>query len=112
MRLIKNQGALCGVSFTRKSNDKQSSESIIDDISNSILTIEISLASSQPILAVSPDNILLDTKRKKQLVMIDHHLKKRFTLSPITEPVIDSLWYVIEQMFYIFQQLICIINCL
>jgi hypothetical protein len=69
--------------------------------SDSISTIKIPLISSQPILAVSPNYILVNeyTRKRKQLVLFDNNLQRFSIHSPIKEVIIDTLWYDIEKKF-------------
>jgi len=90
-------------SDNNESSSLQLSELMIDDISNSISTITIPLKSSQPILAVSSNSILVNeyTKKRNQLIVIDDNLNKFSIHSPITEPIIDAVWYEIKQRFFL-----------
>jgi hypothetical protein len=85
------------------STEIQSSESVINDTSNSISPIEIPLVSSQPILAVSSNSIFVneETKKRKQLILINDHLQKFPTHSTITEIILDRLWYDIKKKFFL-----------
>jgi hypothetical protein len=90
-------------SDTNESSSLQLSELMIDDMSNSISTITIPLKSSQPILAVSSNSILVNeyTKKRNQLIVIDDNLNKFSIHSPITEPIIDVIWYEIKKRFFL-----------
>lgn len=75
----------------------------IDDTMDSISPIKIPLVSTQPILAVSPNYILVNeyTKKRRQLVFIDHKLQRFSVCSPITDIIIDAIWYHIEEKFFL-----------
>jgi len=76
---------------------------MIDKTRNSISAITIPLISSQPILAVSPNYILVDeyTKKRRRLIIIDDNLKKFFINLSINETIIDAVWYEIEKKFFL-----------
>jgi len=81
-----------------------SSESTpINDDYSSITSIKIPLVSFEPILATSPNYILVNefTKRKNQFVLFNDHLQKFITRSVINKPILDALWYEIGQQFLI-----------
>ncbi|CAF0966764.1 unnamed protein product, partial [Rotaria sordida] len=73
----------------------------MNDNSSSITSIKIPLVSFEPILASSPNYILVNefTKRRNQLILIDDHLQKYFIRSSIKTTVIDALWYDNQQQF-------------
>jgi len=81
----------------------QSSESMINETRDSISAITIPLISSQPILAVSPNYILVDeyTKKRRRLIIIDNNLKKFFINLSRNETIIDTEWYEIEKKFFL-----------
>jgi hypothetical protein len=75
----------------------------IDGNSDSISPIDIPLTSSQPILAISPNYILVNeyTKKRNRLIFIDHKFQRSSIRSPITDLIIDALWYHIEEKFFL-----------
>ncbi|CAF2030343.1 unnamed protein product [Rotaria magnacalcarata] len=75
----------------------------IDDNSSSIAPIKISLVSFEPILATSPNFILVNefTKRRNQFIVYDENLHKLATRSLLRTRVLDALWYDHQQHFLI-----------
>jgi hypothetical protein len=74
-----------------------------NDTSHSISPIEIPLIASQSILAVSPNYILANeyTKKRNRLVIIDDNLNRFSIRSPITDTIIDAVWYPIQKKFFL-----------
>ena len=94
------------IKSTYEINDKEpsnrsESQVIVDVTSYSISPTAIPLISNEPILAVSPNYILVNecTKKRKRLVTIDDKLQRFSVRSSITDVIIDALWYHIEQRF-------------
>lgn len=86
-----------------KSSGWNSLKSTIDDNRDSFSSITIPLISSQPILAVSPKFILVNeyTRKRKRFIIINDSLG-RFTIkSPITETIIDAVWYDNDEKFFL-----------
>ena len=57
-------------------------------------TIRIPMVSSQPILAVSPEYILVNecTQRKNNLVLVDDQLRQFAVRFAVSETILDALW--------------------
>jgi hypothetical protein len=95
------------VDFIPKSNVFQMTEPInpmnIDKTRDSMSAITIPLKSLQPILAVSPNYILVDgySKKRRQLIVIDDNLKRFCINLSINETIIDAVWYDIERKFFL-----------
>lgn len=79
------------------------SVTVHSDKTNSITPIKIPLVSFAPILATSPNLILVNefTKRRNQLILIDSYLQRSFTRFPSGENPLDALWYDRQQCFLI-----------
>ncbi|CAF3053913.1 unnamed protein product [Rotaria sp. Silwood2] len=86
-----------------ESTNLKSSEQMIDNKHHSISAIKIPLASSQPILAISSNYILANesTNKRKRLILIDQHFQRYPMNCPITQDIIDALWYDAEQKFFL-----------
>lgn len=82
---------------------KALSVTIHDDHANSITPIKIPLVSFAPILATSPNFILVNefTKRRNQLILFDQYLHKFSMRFSCKENPLDALWYDKQQCFLI-----------
>ena len=71
--------------------------------STSISSTNIPLVSSRPLLAVSPNYILLDeyTKRSKQWILLDEQLQRTAIPCPMKDPVLDAIWCQVEEKFFL-----------
>lgn len=74
-----------------------------DDNSRSITPIKIPLVSFEPMLATSPNYILVNevTKKRNQLVVFDDNLEKFMIRFPKDKHILDALWYDKQQHFLI-----------
>lgn len=73
------------------------------DQPTSISSMNIPLVSYQPVLAVSPKYILLNetTKRNKQWVLLDEHLRRTTVPCKMKDPVLDAAWCQVEEKFFL-----------
>lgn len=75
----------------------------IHDQTNSITPIKIPLVSFAPILATSPNFILVNefTKRRNQLILLDQHLQPLNIRFASKEKPLHAIWYDKQQCFFI-----------
>ena len=81
----------------------QASDPTTNDTSNSVSSIRIPLVRSQPILAVSPNYILVNEykNKRKRWILIDYGPQGSTINVGIPNNVIDILWNNIEEKFFL-----------
>ncbi|UJR26693.1 hypothetical protein I4U23_008009 [Adineta vaga] len=87
--------------FEKSSEISSSEVKPIEDEPYSISSIKIPLVSFQPILATSPEFLLVNenTKRRNTFIIFDQNFQKFEKRSFIKEPLLDGLWYEDEKKF-------------
>lgn len=79
------------------------SVTIQHDHTDSIIPIKIPLVSFAPILAASPDFILVNefTKRRNQLILLDQHFQRSNIRFASRQNPLNAIWYEKQKCFFI-----------